>query len=137
METDTDTAMETDVDTQMETEAPMETAADRPMMTPPAVEREGYATAMVEDLTAEDLTGARVYGPSDEDVGEISKLLITDDGKLDRAVIDVGGFLGMGERPVAVTLDELQIVRTEDGSDLRVYIDSSQEALEQQPEYEG
>lgn len=115
----------------------METAADRPMMTAPVVEREGYVTATVEDLTTEDLTGARVYGPGDEDVGEISELLLTDDGQLDRAVIDVGGFLGMGERPVAVTFDELQIVRTDNGDDLRVYIDSSQEALEQQPEYEG
>lgn len=118
-------------------DAPMTTAADRPMMTAPAVERDGYSTAMIDDLTAEDLTGARVYGPGDEDVGEISELLMTDDGKLDRAVIDVGGFLGMGERSVAVTFDELQIVRMEDGSNLRVYIDSSQEALEQQPEYEG
>lgn len=130
-ERQTDAAIQTDAD------APMETAADRPPMTPPLVEREGYVATSVEDLTAEDLTGARVYGPSDEDVGEISELLLTDDGKMDRAVIDVGGFLGMGERPVAVTFDELQIVRMEDGNDLRVYIDSSQEMLEQQPEYEG
>ncbi|SEV88141.1 PRC-barrel domain-containing protein [Cognatiyoonia koreensis] len=117
----------------METDAPM----DRPMLTAPAVERDGYQTATVQDFTTEDLTGARVYGPGDEDVGEISQLLLSDDGELERAVIDVGGFLGLGERPVAVTFDELQIVRTEDGSDVRVYIDSSQEALEQQPEYEG
>lgn len=128
---------QTDAMMQSDTDAPMETAADRPMMTPPAIERDGYMTARIEDLTAEDLTGARVYGPGDEDVGEIDELLLTDDGKMDRAVIDVGGFLGMGERPVAVTFDELQIVRMEDGSDLRVYIDSSQDALEQQPEYEG
>ncbi len=64
-------------------------------------------------------------------------MLLTDAGEMDRAVIDVGGFLGMGERSVAVTFAELQIVQTEDGSDLRVYIDSSQEALEQQPEYKG
>lgn len=120
-----------------EMDAPIGTAADRPMMTPPAVERDGYVTARIEDLTAEELTGARVYGPEDEDVGEISELLLTDDGKMDRAVIDVGGFLGMGERPVAVTFDELQIVRMEDGSDVRIYIDSTQETLEQQPEYEG
>lgn len=64
-------------------------------------------------------------------------MLLTDAGEMDRAVIDVGGFLGMGERSVAVTFAELQIVQTEDGSDLRVYIDSSQEVLEQQPEYKG
>ena len=102
----------------------------------PMVDREGYATAEVADLTTENLTGARVYGADDEDVGEVSKLLLTDDGKLDRAVIDVGGFLGMGERPVAVAMNELTIIRADGGDDIRVYIDSSQEALEAQPAYE-
>lgn len=117
--------------------APMTSASDRTMLTAPSVEREGYMTAQIDDLTADDLTGASVYGLNDEDVGEIGELLLTEDGKLDRAVIDVGGFLGMGERHVAVTFDELQIVRMEDGSDLRVYIDSTKEILEEQPEYEG
>ncbi len=127
----------TDAVVKTDAAAPMETIADRPMLTPPSVERDGYITATIDNLTAEDLTGARVYGPKDEDVGEISEVLLSDDGTMDRVVIDVGGFLGMGERPVAVTFDELQIVRTGDGGDLKVYIDSSQEALEQQPEYEG
>lgn len=119
------------------TDVPMATATDRPMLNQPAVERDGYTPVAVDEMTAEDLTGARVYGANDEDVGEISELLMTDDGKIDRAVIDVGGFLGMGERSVAVTFNELQIIRTDDGSDFRVYIDSTEEALEQQPEYEG
>ncbi len=122
---------------EMENETEMTAEAPRQMLTQPDVEREGYETTQVEQLTAEDLTGARVYGPNDEDVGEISELLLTDSGRLDRAVIDVGGLLGIGERPVAVTFDELQIMRSADGGNVRVYIDSSQEALEQQPEYKG
>lgn len=98
---------------------------------------DGYARVMPDDLTTEDLTGARVLGANDEDVGEIGELLVTADGKLDRAVIDVGGFLGLGERDVAVAMNELTILRADDGNDLRVYIDATQEALEQQPEYEG
>ncbi len=109
----------------------------RPMLPVPNVERDGYDTAVVDDLNTEDLTGARVYGINDEDVGEISELLVTDDGKIDRAVIDVGGFLGLGEKPVAVTMDELQIIRGQDGGELRVYIESSQELLEEQPAYQG
>ncbi len=112
-------------------------AEERTPLTAPMMERDGYATAMTEDLTAEDLTGARVYGVNDEDVGEVSELLVTADGTLDRAIIDVGGFLGLGEKPVSVPMDELQIIRSDDGSDFRVYIESSQEALEAQPEYEG
>lgn len=103
----------------------------------PMIEREGYMAATPEDLTAEKLTGARVYGVGDEDVGEIGALLLTADGQVDRAVIDVGGFLGMGERPVAVPLTELTIIRNDGGDDIRVYIESSQEALEARPVYEG
>lgn len=114
-----------------------ETAIERPMLKAPMIEREGYAPVEPDDLTAAELTGARVYGPDDEDVGEVGELLLTNDGELDRVVIDVGGFLGLGEHPVAVTLDELEIVQTRSGDDLRVYIDSSQAALEQQPAYEG
>jgi len=110
---------------------------ERTPMTAPAVEREGYQTVAVEDLTTEDLTGARVYGVQDEDIGEVSELLLTESGDLDRAIIDVGGFLGIGEYPVAVPMDELQIIRDDNGTDVRVYIESSQEALEAQPEYEG
>ncbi|MFP7571676.1 PRC-barrel domain-containing protein [Marivita sp. S2033] len=109
---------------------------DRPMMAPPAVEREGYSLAERDTLTTENLTGARVYGVNDEDVGEVSELLLNDDGTIDRAILDIGGFLGMGEHQIAVTLDELQIVRTDAGDDIRVYIDSTQEALEAQPEYQ-
>jgi len=105
--------------------------------TGPDVAMDGFARMMPEDLTTEDLTGAPVFGVNDEEVGEIGALLVTDSGALDRAVIDVGGFLGLGEREVAVSLDALTILRMDDGDDVRVYIDASQEALEQQPEYEG
>lgn len=103
----------------------------------PNVEREGYKTAMFADLNTEDLTGARVYGINDEDVGEISELLLTNDGKLDRAVVDVGGFLGLGEHPVAISMEELTIMRSDADGDFRVYIDSTEDKLEAKPAFEG
>ncbi|WP_341863672.1 PRC-barrel domain-containing protein [Gymnodinialimonas sp. 57CJ19] len=127
-----------DADADMDEDADMMTMddPDRPRMAQPAIERDGYETVGRDDLTTEDLTGARVYGSGDEDVGEVSELLLSDDGTLERAVLDIGGFLGLGEHSIAVTFDELQIVRGE-GGDVRVYIDSTQEALEAQPAYEG
>jgi hypothetical protein len=116
------TSMQDDIDPMNTTMAPM-------------VARDGYMATDVEDLTTENLTGARVYGAGDEDVGEVGKLLLTDDGKIDRAVIDVGGFLGLGETPVAVPMSDLTIIRSDNGDDIRVYIDSSQAALEAQSAY--
>ena len=120
--------------------ATLTTGMDRPMLTRPMVEREGYQEAdmeMVRQMTAEDLENARVYGVNDEDIGEIEELLVDDNGQIDRVLIDVGGFLGMGERRVAISFEELQVLRNVDGADTRIYVDSTEEALESLPEYEG
>lgn len=122
-----------DKQTEMQDATPAVPAFERPR-----VEREGYGEVSMADaqqISAEELQGARVYGVNDEDLGEISNLLI-DEGKLMHAVVDVGGFLGMGEKPVAVDFDKLQILKDADGDDLRVYMDATQESLEAQPEYQ-
>jgi len=113
---------------------------ERELLPRPAVEREGYAAAeadMIEQMSADDLEGSYVYGANDETVGEIDTLLLGDNGKIDRVVINVGGFLGLGEKPVAVTFDELQVLQNVEGDDVRIYIDSTEERLESQPEYQG
>ncbi|MFG6610821.1 PRC-barrel domain-containing protein [Sulfitobacter sp. 1A12057] len=113
---------------------------ERELLPRPEVEREGYANAeaeMIEQMSAEDLEGSYVYGANDETVGEIDSLLIGDNGQIDRVVINVGGFLGLGEKPVAVTFDELQVLQNVEGDDVRIYIDSTEERLESQPEYQG
>ncbi|UVC12557.1 PRC-barrel domain-containing protein (plasmid) [Rhizobium sp. TH2] len=110
---------------------------NRTRLVRPEVTREGYKAAEVAELTADKLKGARVYGPNDEDVGEINRLILSDSGQIEQVVLDVGGFLGMGEHQIAVSLDELNIVRTNDGSEFRVYIDANQANLKAQPEYKG
>ena len=110
------------------TEMASETVNPRPMLTRPLYQREGYVDAemkMIEALTAEDIQGSYVYGANDETVGEIDGLVMSDDGKVAEVVINVGGFLGLGEKPVAVTFDELQILKNVEGDDFRIYIDST------------
>lgn len=133
-----------EVEEEAEVEMETETTAMAPVMvddsmrmTRPEVMRDGYAMVERQDLTTEMLTGARVYGIGDEDIGEVSELIMGTDGQIAQAVVDVGGFLGMGENPVAIDFDEMQILRDDDGNDLRVYIDASEEALEQRPIYEN
>ena len=60
--------------------------------------------------------------------------MAADGQSIERVVLDIGGFLGLGEHQVAVTLDELQIMRDPDGLN-RAYIDATQAELEAQPEY--
>lgn len=114
--------------------------AERPMLTRPEVAYDGYANASMDEmqaLTAEELEGSYVYGSDNETVGEIGSLVLGDSGQINEVVINVGGFLGIGEKPVAVTWDELQVMKDADGDDYRIYIDSNKEALEALPEYEG
>lgn len=139
--TPTDDAAATDTTTTASTTTDNATQAmtdeNRTRLVRPEINRDGYKAAEVAELTADKLEGARVYGPKDEDVGEINRLILDNNGQVQRVVLDVGGFLGMGERQIAVTLDELNIVRTDDGNEFRVYIDSNQANLKAQPEYKG
>ena len=68
------------------------------------------------ELKAEDLIGTTVYGANDENIGEISDIVLSQDGKVDAIIIDVGGFLGMGEKPVAIGFDKLAFMTDKDGN---------------------
>jgi sporulation protein YlmC with PRC-barrel domain len=57
----------------------------------------------------EKFIGKDVYGAAGEDVGEIENLLIGPDGRVRAAIIEFGGFLGIGENEVAVPWDQLKI----------------------------
>ncbi|MBS1302533.1 PRC-barrel domain-containing protein [Loktanella sp. SALINAS62] len=97
---------------------------------------DGYSQVMNEDITAEELTGATVYGSDNEEVGDISDIVIADDGMIQQVIVDVGGFLGLGEKPVALEFADVTIMTQDDGDDLRVTIMQTEEELEEMPEYE-
>src|SRR5215470_2789441 len=48
-----------------------------------------------------------VYDPSEKKIGEISDILVDKDGKISAVIVSVGGFLGMGEKHVAVPFDNI------------------------------
>lgn len=88
-------------------------------------------------MTEADLVGKRVMGPNDEDVGEISAVAVGSDGTISGAVVDVGGFLGIGEKPVALDSSALTIVRNAGGTVEHFVVTMTQEQLETLPTYEG
>lgn len=97
--------------------------------------REGMTK--VEDdaqLTADDLMGTTVYGPNDQSVGEIGDIALNADGKVDAVIVDVGGFLGIGEKPIAVGMDNLNFMRDKDGK-LYLYTQFTEDQLNNAPEY--
>lgn len=88
-------------------------------------------------MTDADLVGKRVVGVNDEDIGEISAVAMDADGKISGAVVDVGGFLGLGEKPVALGSETLTPVRDADGMVDHFKVTMTEEQLETLPIYEN
>jgi len=89
------------------------------------------------DLTAENLEDARVYGSANEWVGDVGDLVITEDGDITHMVVDVGGFLGIGEKPVAMTFEQVDIRRDGSWGGLNVYIEASERQLERMERWDN
>lgn len=75
----------------------------------------------------------RVYNPSDETIGEVRDVLIDRDGKIAALIIGVGGFLGLGEKNVAVPFDAVR--RAEKDKNWHLLMNTTKDALEEAPGY--
>jgi len=65
------------------------------------------------------LVGLTVYGPNNERIGDINEVLLNQNGKVDAVVIGVGGFLGIGEKDVAVPFNEVKFLDQAQAQDTR------------------
>jgi sporulation protein YlmC with PRC-barrel domain len=90
--------------------------------------------AGVVGIKASKLVGATVKNAKGESIGEIHEVVLGSDGKAEGLVIDVGGFLGINEKPVMVKWSDVTIQSDSNGSVVvATSMDKSQ--LEQLPEY--
>ena len=72
-----------------------------------------------------------VYDPSDAKIGEISDVLVDKDGKVDAFIVSVGGFLGMGEKDVAVPFSAIHA--TEKNGKWYLTMNATKDALKSAP----
>lgn len=73
------------------------------------VNKDMFAGATTADGMAPDsLLGASVASPSGDEIGEVVDLLVNSENQIEQAIVEVGGFLGIGSQTVAVKLDTLQ-----------------------------
>jgi sporulation protein YlmC with PRC-barrel domain len=89
----------------------------------------------VSGLSADELMGADVIGADNENIGSVGDVIFGQDGRIRAVVVDVGGFLGIGARNVAVEFESIQLQREQDGS-LTLFVNATQEQLEQAPEWQ-
>jgi sporulation protein YlmC with PRC-barrel domain len=72
----------------------------------PASERLRGAAA---GMRGGDLVGQTVYGANGEEVGEVSDIIARRGTTEPEALVGVGGFLGIGERDVAIPMSQLEM----------------------------
>ena len=74
-----------------------------------------------------------VYDTQDNKIGDVNDILFDKDGRISTAIIGVGGFLGVGEKDVAVPFNSLKVA--EKAGDRYLVINATKEALEKAPGY--
>ena len=82
-----------------------------------------------DQFRASKMIGSTVYDVQNRDIGKIEDLIIDRDGRVSSAVVDVGTFLGMGGKYVAVPLDN---IKTDNN---RLTLDMTKEQLKQAQDY--
>ena len=83
-------------------------------------------------VRAQSLLGVDVSNGQDT-IGEVSDLVVTDDGRVEAIVVGVGGFLGIGEKPVALAWDSIKLTE-QDGARV-ILVSATREQLEGMPTY--
>ena len=79
------------------------------------------------------ILGRSVHGPNDNQVGRIVDVLVDDQGQPRAAVIDFGGFMGIGKRRIAVAWRALHFLPAAEQSHVR--IDMTVDQIKSTPEY--
>lgn len=96
---------------------------------------EDMAPVDTADVSADEVLGSSVMGANEEDLGEVSDVLLSGNGENVTAyIVDVGGFLGVGEKRMAFAADNLKIFKDRSG-EMHIYTEATKASLESKPEF--
>lgn len=124
-------------DTEAEPEAEPVENAELPADTAAMPPEEVAGTIVMQDensFLTSDLMNAALYSPAGDKVGDIQDVILSLDGTVEGVVIGVGGFLGIGEKHVAVEMQQISLQTDEDGEP-QLTMDTTREAMEAAPEF--
>ena len=81
------------------------------------------------EVRASKFIGSSVYDVQNRKIGSVKELMFDRSGRIDQAIVDVGAFLGMGGKLVAISLNDF---KTDNN---RLTLDMSKEQLKAAPEF--
>ena len=87
-------------------------------------------TIQPDEVRASKMLGSTVYDLQNRNIGSVKDLVLNKDGKVDAVVVDVGSFLGMGGKFVAVPISD---IKTDNN---RLTLDRNKEQLQQMAAYD-
>jgi sporulation protein YlmC with PRC-barrel domain len=87
-----------------------------------------------DNLTVTHWYKQNVYDPSDSKIGEIMDVLVDREGKIGVLIVGVGGFVGVGEKDVAVPFNAVQF-KTKDNNKWYPVMNTTKDALKTAPGY--
>lgn len=112
-------------------------ATTAPPARTPATETQKRSKAPTQEVTGawhtKDFFRSRVYNMAGERVGDVNDILI-DNGRVTAIVIGVGGFLGIGEKEVALEPDQVKRMVHSDG-ETYFTVNTTKDQLQAAPEY--
>lgn len=83
------------------------------------------------------IIGGSVYSPSNEWVGDVNDLVIKPTGEIEAVVVGVGGFIGIGEKNVAIALNRFTMEPTPDFASTKLVLNATKEELEAAPSFKS
>ncbi|MFZ0559727.1 MAG: PRC-barrel domain-containing protein [Methylovirgula sp.] len=87
---------------------------------------------VLDDKDVESILGREIYSPTGEDMGKIVDVLVDHAGQVRAAIIDFGGFLGVGTRKIAV---DWQAIRFAEGNSDHIVLSLTRDEVRVAPEY--
>ncbi|MDQ0454999.1 PRC-barrel domain-containing protein [Rhizobium paknamense] len=89
-----------------------------------------------DQLAASNFIGQNVYTSDNKSIGEVNDLILQQNGGVVAVVVGVGGFLGMGQKDVAMPMDKINVTRDgQDATKVRLTTMETADALKSAPEF--
>jgi sporulation protein YlmC with PRC-barrel domain len=89
------------------------------------------ATAVIERQDVKSVLGRQVRSITGEDMGRVVNVVVDQSGQVRAAIIDFGGFLGIGNRKIAIDWNALHHFAEDD----RITLDLTRDQVKAAPEY--
>ena len=120
-------ALSEDAQTPTQTEPPAGQPAAAPTV-PPAV-------TILNNHEVEGILGREVVSTANENMGHIGDVIVDRAGRVRAAIVDFGGFLGVGSRKIAVDWSALHFPQSAQ-SDAKITLELTRDQVKAAPEYQ-